>query len=88
MNYVIIRQYNTNFDTKHTIRNIMSDSDYDYEDLGEIVPNEDNGRKEPGKEKKNANGKVIRGPDKCWIELCKFEDNAAFKGSDLFKKIE
>ena len=90
MNSVITGQLNTNSDKNHTIRKIMSDSDNDsdYEDLGEIVPNEDTGRKEPGNQKKNANGKTIRGPDKCWIELCKFEDNEAFKGSDLFKKIE
>ena len=66
----------------------MSGSDSDYEDLGEIVLNEDNGRNETGKQKKKANGKVIRGPDKCWIELLKFDDIEAFKGSDLFKNIE
>ena len=85
---IITGQSNSNSDKNHTIRNKMNDSDSDYEDLGENVPNEDTGRTGIGNQKRNVNGKTIRGPDKCWIELQKFENSEAFKCSDLFKKIE
>ena len=64
----------------------MSDSD-DFSDAGEEVPNEVNTVNNHVR-RLNKNGVKVRGPDKDWVEVSRFQNAEEFEGSDIAKTLK